>query len=248
MQPKLFGLGLLLLLCVSFSSCQKIKDLFGEEEDPFECKNLVALKVTPTPNPVTSGSSFQLMLNETHTGSTYIWTGPNGFTSSDPEPTINVALSSHRGKYSVEEVTVYGCRIKATSDSVVVNLGTPACTPANNTSTIASAGTTTYSSGMHGGTTGGVYRFTANGSNGDAQFDFTSRPVAGTYTVTNDPSPDPGEVYVGFVAISSWWGASSGKAYVTVTNNKVKITFCSIPVGSTTWSTTSTASGQITEN
>jgi hypothetical protein len=199
-----------------------------------------------------SGTSFQLHLNAVHTGSTYNWTGPNGWQSSDPEPEIPQALSSHAGKYSVEEITPYGCRIKATSDSVIVTQGTASCTPANNTATFSTAGIGNMSfSYVSGAPSGGSYFITANSMNGDLELEFpgTSKPVAGIYNVTPLGGDwKTGNVRVRLVAASSNWPASSGKVYFTLnSSNKFKAVFCSLPVYGQTWGVNSTASGQVSE-
>jgi len=58
--------------------------------------------------------------------SNYAWTGPNGFTSAIPNPTIANALSANAGLYNVT-VTTNGCSATATTE-VVVN-GIDACNP-----------------------------------------------------------------------------------------------------------------------
>src|SRR5699024_6593592 len=61
---------------------------------------------------------------------TYAWTGPNGFASSDQNPTIANATLAMAGTYSVT-ITVDGCTSLAGSTDVVVN-AIPATPTASN--------------------------------------------------------------------------------------------------------------------
>jgi VCBS repeat-containing protein len=63
-------------------------------------------------------------------GATYSWTGPNGFTSSQQNPTIPSATLANAGTYSVT-VTVSGCTSAAGTTDVVIN-PTPATPAASN--------------------------------------------------------------------------------------------------------------------
>src|SRR5205085_7901062 len=63
-------------------------------------------------------------------GATYAWTGPNGFTSAQQNPTRSSATTADAGTYSVT-ITVNGCTSAAGTTNVVVN-ATPATPPASN--------------------------------------------------------------------------------------------------------------------
>ncbi len=67
--------------------------------------------------PVCAGNP--LNLTATNTNAPYSWTGPNGFTSNQQNPTINPANASHSGDYIVTSVTPCGTAIDTVS--VVVN-------------------------------------------------------------------------------------------------------------------------------
>jgi predicted outer membrane repeat protein len=73
------------------------------------------------------------------TGATYAWTGPNGFTSSQQNPTRSSATLADSGTYSVT-ITVNGCTSPAGATNVVVN-----AIPA--TPTINAGGPTTFCGG-----------------------------------------------------------------------------------------------------
>src|SRR5205814_7444977 len=64
-------------------------------------------------------------------GANYAWTGPNGFTSSQQNPTRANATTADAGTYSVT-VTLNGCTSAAGTTSVVVN-SVPATPAASNT-------------------------------------------------------------------------------------------------------------------
>lgn len=60
-------------------------------------------------SPICEGDDLELT-SPTFTGASYSWTGPNGFTSSDqnPSPIVGVDSLTHAGIYALE-VTRYGC-------------------------------------------------------------------------------------------------------------------------------------------
>ena len=73
--------------------------------------------VTPTSNePVTAPNAINLFAN-TISGATYLWTGPNSFSSAQQNPVINPSYASMSGDYCVT-ATVSGC-------------GTQSCTTVN---------------------------------------------------------------------------------------------------------------------
>ncbi|MBK8599133.1 MAG: immunoglobulin domain-containing protein [Holophagales bacterium] len=74
---------------------------------------------TPTPSsnsPVCIGSTINLSTPAV-AGATYAWTGPNGFSSADQNPTIPSATVAMAGTYSVT-ATVGGCASPASTTSV----------------------------------------------------------------------------------------------------------------------------------
>ena len=80
---------------------------------------------TPAPTnngPLCEGEDLELM-TATVTDATYAWTGPNGYTSTDQNPTIAAATPIESGSYCVI-VTVQGCESLEGCTEVVVN-GTP---------------------------------------------------------------------------------------------------------------------------
>ena len=89
--------------------------------------NNIATTVNPIPTAPTVGSNNPVCVGEiinltasTITGATYLWTGPNSFTSSSQNPSIPNATAAMEGSYSVV-ATVAGCKSNPATTSVVVN-------------------------------------------------------------------------------------------------------------------------------
>jgi hypothetical protein len=92
----------------------------------------VNVTVNETPSAPSAGSNSPvcegtvLSLSATHiAGATYSWTGPNGFASSEQNPSINNAVIVNGGTYSVT-ATVNGCTSTAGDVEVTVNAIPPA--------------------------------------------------------------------------------------------------------------------------
>ncbi len=89
----------------------------------------------PTPaagnnGPICAGQTLQLTAS-TISGAVYSWTGPNGFSSSQQNPSIAGATPAASGTYSVT-ATVNGCASPPGTTSAVVNAVPPAPTAGNN--------------------------------------------------------------------------------------------------------------------
>ncbi|MDW8417480.1 MAG: immunoglobulin domain-containing protein, partial [Bacteroidia bacterium] len=74
-------------------------------------------------SPVCPGEAINLSASNI-TGATYVWTGPNGFYSTNQNPTISNATAAHAGTYCVR-VYVAGCW----SDPVCVNVTVSSTNP-----------------------------------------------------------------------------------------------------------------------
>src|SRR5204863_376643 len=140
---------------------------------------------TPTasnPGPYCAGGTISLSTS-TVASATYAWTGPNGFTSSQQNPTRANATAADAGTYSVT-VTVGGCSSAAGTTSVVIT-PKPATPAASNGGPYCEGNTIALSTPAVSGAT-----YTWTGPNGftSAQQNPT-RPSAtaadfGTYAVT----------------------------------------------------------------
>ena len=97
---------------------------------------LIALKPLNPPTagnngPICEGEDLNLTASPTISGATYDWTGPNGFTSTDQNPTIEDATPAATGEYSVT-VTLNGCTSEAGTTDVTVKAKPAAPTAGNN--------------------------------------------------------------------------------------------------------------------
>ncbi|MCC6690404.1 MAG: gliding motility-associated C-terminal domain-containing protein [Bacteroidia bacterium] len=143
----------------------------------------VAVSVTPLPvavaggnNPVCEGSTLNLTSSG---GTTYSWTGPNGFTSNVQNPILSAATPAAAGVYTVT-VTESGC--SATSTTSISITPSPAASASVNASNVCEGSVISLSAS--GGTT---YSWTGpNGFNSSLQNPTVSDATpsaAGTYTV-----------------------------------------------------------------
>lgn len=84
--------------------------------------HVVVAPSTPAPSsnsPVCNGDTLRLTTQTVINGD-YLWTGPNGFTSTLQNPNIPGATNSNVGNYTVS-VAIMGCSAPAMSTNVVVN-------------------------------------------------------------------------------------------------------------------------------
>lgn len=88
--------------------------------------NSPATPAVSSNSPVCAGSSINITTSAV-SGATYAWTGPNGFTSTSQNPTINSSSTAMSGTYSLV-ITANGCSSTAGTSSISV---TPSVTPTN---------------------------------------------------------------------------------------------------------------------
>ena len=74
--------------------------------------------ISATPNPVLYGGTLQLQATG---GTSYLWTGPNGFYSTQPNPVINRINRNHAGIYAVIISNEGGCELTLFVKVDVVN-------------------------------------------------------------------------------------------------------------------------------
>jgi fibronectin type 3 domain-containing protein len=147
----------------------------------------VLVSSTPTPTvanngPLCSGSTLNLTAS-TVVGATYSWTGPNGFTSSEQNPSIPNTTSDATGIYTVT-ATVGGCTSPAGTTIAVVNQ-TPAAPTAGNNGLLTAGSTLNLTAST---VDGAVYNWTGpNGFTSTAQnpsiLNVTTN-ASGSYSVT----------------------------------------------------------------
>jgi putative Ig domain-containing protein len=181
--------------------------------------NVVVSAIPATPaasngGPYCEGSTIQLS-TPTVSGATYSWTGPNGFTSSQQNPTRANATTADAGTYSVT-VTVNGCPSAAGTTSVVVN-PTPATPSASNGGPYCEGATIQLSTPTVSGAT---YSWTGPNGFASSQQNPTRASAtladAGTYSVTvtvNGCTSAAGTTNVVVSAIPATPAASNGGPY-----------------------------------
>ena len=133
--------------------------------------------VASNSGPVCAGLSLQLSSNG---GSTYSWTGPNGFSNSNQNPTIATTVAADSGVYLATAISTLGCTDTASTLAIVQ---TCACIPPTITSSI-------QQPSCNGGTNGSI-DITVSGGTSPYTFQWSTASVtedvsglsAGVYSV-----------------------------------------------------------------
>lgn len=144
--------------------------------------------VNPTPAapilgsnaPICSGSTLNLTAN-TIAGATYVWNGPNGFTSNAEDPSIPNTTSAMSGSYSAY-VVVNGCTSSTALINVIIN-NTPSAPTIGSNSPICDGGTLNLTSNTIAGATyvwSGPNSFSSNLE--DPSITNMTQNQAGTYS------------------------------------------------------------------
>ncbi len=142
------ALGDLYLLGYTFGSTNLAtpgshQENYNAEIDNFlvKFKDCLSSIITDATTNLCEGESIELNASG---GISYLWTGPNGFTSTDPNIIITNATSGLSGQYSVEVVSGSGCDDTRTFDILVST--TPSILPLPNINACANIGNEGYSS------------------------------------------------------------------------------------------------------
>ena len=200
---------------------------------------------------VIAGDSLKLSVAGMNIGDvyTYNWYGPSGFSSHDSAPFIPGASAANAGRYYVDIITKGGCIYSAASDSILIGAPTIPCSLTNEEATLTSVGNF-YFTYISASASGGTYTINAYGAEGDAEIDFygSNPPATGIYTIpSNAPDGGPGNVQVSINDGFSNWNANPGTVYVTVTNNKVSVSACTLKFVSDAYGYSTGGSFQITQ-
>jgi len=171
---------------------------------------LLSVTVSPTPatpsagsnSTVCSGQTLSLTAN-TVAGSTYNWSGPNGFTATSQNPVISNVTTSASGTYTVTRTSAIGCVSTATTTPVTVNQ-TPTAPTAGSNSAICSGQTLSLTASSTGTTYSwtGPNSFTSSSQNPTIAGATTA--ASGNYSVT---------------ATTSGCASTAGTTSVTVKSN-----------------------------
>ena len=148
---------------------------------------VVTVNALPTPtagsnSPVCEGSA----LNLTSTvGASYSWTGPNGFTSTQQNPSISNATLAATGTYTVTVTNAAGCSAPATTPVTINASVTPAVSIAAAPSGSICTGTsvTFTATSLNGGSTP-TYQWKRNGSNVGTGVTYTTSTLADNDQIT----------------------------------------------------------------
>ena len=120
--------------------------------------NALPTSVPTSNSPVCTTQTLQLN-GGTDIGTSYSWTGPNGFSSSSQNPSITNVSSAAAGSYSLKAISIAGCESVISTTTVVINTSPSPLTIAPLTSSVcagasvnlvATGGTTSGSSGTPG--------------------------------------------------------------------------------------------------
>ena len=248
MQPlRILGIFLMLVTAIS---CSKDDSSTPNNNNGNGCTPPAAPTVGSN-TPVSIGGTINLTASSVTGATGYSWTGPNGFSSSLQNPTITSATSSNSGTYTVTVTVAGGCTSSA-STNVAVNVTAP-CNPTNNQYTLVGIPAVSFTplAIQFGVGTSGNYEITCNGSNGDIHLEFAipSKPTPGIYNVTQlGPLAPADEVKISNTTFNAYWSTSSGLLYVTdAGNGKNVYTYCSLTFSNSTFGTSASGSGKITE-
>jgi gliding motility-associated-like protein len=152
--------------------------------------NTVTVTVNTKPSTPTPSSNSPICANATLTlstaavaGATYSWSGPNGFSSTNQNPSIVNAQTNAAGTYSLT-VTVSGCTSPLGTTAVTVN-PTPSTPSPSSNSPVCSGTTLNLSTGAVAGAT---YSWTGpsafSSTNQNPSISNVAAANAGTYSVT----------------------------------------------------------------
>jgi gliding motility-associated-like protein len=196
----------------------------------------------PSPNvtsntPICSGQTLQLNA-DTIAGVTYSWTGPNGFSSSNQNPTIPNATTAASGTYTV---TVFnGCSSAPASVTVVVN-PTPATPVANSNSPICSGTTLNLTSNL---IVGATYTWTGPNSFSSSvqnpSIPGATSTEAGTYSVTVTVNGCVSNVGTEIVTVDPVPVAIAGSSQSVCANNAIVALAGTSTTGNGTWTSSGT--------
>ena len=91
----------------------------------FSCPPPLNLSASATPNPICVGQNLSLSASATNATS-WQWTGPNGFTSTQQNPTINNITTAQAGTYSVVASNICG---STSPENITVTVNSPPSAP-----------------------------------------------------------------------------------------------------------------------
>ena len=190
--------------------------------------------------PVGQNDTLKLKINGVEPSNTYRWTGSDGFTSTEKDPTVIHPPKGKNKWYKVEIKTPGGCSY---TDSVTgINIVGP-WAPCGLDSNTAQLEKVTYMSlrSIQGSVTGSnTYQITGTSTNSGVVVEFAGvqPPVEGVYTIQSTP----GTLATGYARATITttttppWSPTSGSVYVSVDGGAVTVSFCNLTFTSTSGS------------
>jgi hypothetical protein len=121
----------LAIVLIVFSSCKKSSN---DSTDADPCNGITPVLASGLSAP--AGDTMRLYASAV-TGASYLWTGPNGFTSIQQNPIVPHVVTASAGSYKVT-ATVKGCSKESTVNLSTITYSTPACSPNINSYTVGS--------------------------------------------------------------------------------------------------------------
>ncbi|MEO8148962.1 MAG: hypothetical protein ABI723_15050 [Bacteroidia bacterium] len=221
-MKKVFFL-LLIFATTLFSGCKK-KLNCGE----------VAVPVVISNSPVEEQDTLKLYASSTESELSYVWTGPNGFSSSEQNPVLNAVGFEAAGIYKLQMFSG-SCPAPEVSVEVSIIPASPPCSPANNTLNFNNCFfDQTYTSCI-GSSSSGQYKLSAGNISSDIDLTFNTVTEAppGLYNIEAYPCNNCGPGYVGLRLLVSGSILSTpqgGKLYLQKIGGKITATFCSLTV------------------
>lgn len=209
----------------AYQVCVVAQNVCGTSETT--CRNVYVNQTVASAqaDPVCVGGNLRLFANG---GASYYWTGPNGFTSSSPNPVIYGVTAANSGTYTVYVTTAKGCTVSATV-AVTVNTSFDVTGTVTNSACGVSTGAIDITPSPAGS-------YTYYWSNGVTSEDLTNVP-SGTYTVrvssatgcdvtkTFTISDTGGPTVTGAVTNISCPGSLTGAINITVTGGTGPYTY-----------------------
>lgn len=192
-------------------------------------------------SPATEGKPIELKASFAGEGAVYTWTGPNGFTSKEQNPTIAKAIMASAGTYSVSAI-VKSCTTAVGTAQVVVKPAAPKITasaPTTIASGVASVRVDTTLNLNASIITDATYSwtgpkgFTANTRT--ISIPNVPRAAAGDYAVTatvNGVTSDPAVIPVKVLLTSTGRGC---KGVTSVTDTTTGFTYPTVEIGTQCW-------------
>ena len=227
MKLRITGLNriaVLMTMLYCLSSCVK-------EALPPDCKKPGKPTIN-TPVSLKEGDTLRLSASGSSSGAQYVWSGPNNFYSSSPNPQINFATIANGGTYWLKALVGY-CYSDSVSTIVTVK-GDTTCNLGDNGAEFpnGSGGAFSMKTSCSSGSNGYQINSERVDSSISVLIKMAQKPTKrGVYTLTNNPNPANGQIFYQIKDIygNIFYNTTFAPCYVKVGNGKINIVICQIP-------------------